>query len=226
MAHFYKSQKLVQVGSQIGLGVLRALLCTVRLRYIDERTRRFFLDAPPNYIYALWHGTILVPMWANRNNGAGVLVSHSRDGEYIARIAEGFGYEAVRGSSSRGGHTALRRMVEKAREGKHLMITPDGPRGPLHHFQIGAVYLARMTGLPLVPIGIALTRHWTVRAGGWDRFLVPKPCALGVLKAAEAVSVPRRASEEHMEGLRKLLERALRKETDQAQRVADALARS
>jgi len=224
MRKFYKSTKLVSLGSRVGLGVLRGLLCTVRLRYLDELTRRLCLAPADNYIYAIWHGTILVPLWAHRNRGLGVLVSRSRDGEYIARIARRFGYEAIRGSSSRGGHVGLRRMVEKAREGKHLIITPDGPRGPLHHFQIGAVYLARLTGLPVIPVGLALTRRWTVRAGGWDRFLVPKPGALGVAKAAEPVRVTRRASQAHMERLRESLERTLRGLTEEVDRAAEALA--
>ncbi len=37
----------------------------------------------------------------------------------------------------------------------------------------GALIVARLTGLPLIPVGVAGTSVWT--ANSWDRFIVPKP---------------------------------------------------
>ena len=59
----------------------------------------------------------------------------------------------------------------------HLVITPDGPRGPRRQVQAGMVYLAARTGVPIVPVGIGYDRPW--RTKSWDRFAVPRPGVRG-----------------------------------------------
>jgi len=127
----------------------------------------------------------------------------------------------VRGSTSKGGGAALRRMVEIARDGRRLAVTPDGPRGPRHSYQMGTIYLARLTGLPILNAGVGLTRYWTLPS--WDRFMVPKPGALAVYKVDEPVYVPRRASRDELEALRVRLENRLRALTDSMDEYTRAL---
>ena len=82
-------------------------------------------------IYAFWHGRLMVPLWTHRNSNVGILISRSRDGEYVARVAEKMGFHVIRGSSTRGAaesfsllHEALCRRV---RRGNHSRRA-DGPK--------------------------------------------------------------------------------------------------
>lgn len=109
-------------------------------------------------IAAFWHDQQLLMPLFYRGPGATVLISRHRDGELIARILARFGMEAVRGSTTRGGPAALRRLIELGRLGRDLILTPDGPRGPRHVAQKGAVLLARATGLPIVPVAVAYSK--------------------------------------------------------------------
>ncbi|MGQ0562091.1 MAG: DUF374 domain-containing protein, partial [Gemmatimonadota bacterium] len=93
-----------------GRAVLDSLLGTVHFRIV----------APPPHvgapvIYTLWHGRLLPLTYQHRQQGIATLISRSADGEYIARIVERWGYRTARGSSSRGGSTALRELVKAAR---------------------------------------------------------------------------------------------------------------
>ncbi len=90
-------------------------------------------------------------------------------------MVEGWGYETVRGSTSRGGGAALRGLVKAARSGRSLAITPDGPRGPRQRLQPGVITAAQMTGLPIIPLAGGASRAWW--PGSWDRFCIPKPFA-------------------------------------------------
>jgi len=218
-----KGGRLQGAGFSAGLSFLRVLLRTVRLRPLDKRSRLWGEKPPRNVIYSFWHAKLLAPLYSHRDKGIGVMISHSRDGEIIARIAEALGFEPVRGSTSRGGKGALKRMVELARAGRHLAFTPDGPRGPRHQYQMGAIYLARLTGLPLVNVGIAYTRHWTLPS--WDRFEIPKPGATTLYRVDEPVYVTREFSKEEFETLRLQLEERLKNLTEEAERRARALAR-
>ena len=58
-------------------------------------------------ILALWHGRILAATLYFRDRGIVAMTSENFDGEWVARLMRRFGYDAARGSTSRGGARAL-----------------------------------------------------------------------------------------------------------------------
>ncbi len=143
--------------------------------------------AGERFIYAFWHQRQVFFTWSHRGVSAAVLVSRSADGEMIARTMELSGIDAVRGSSSRGGAAAAREMVEILRSGRDVGITPDGPRGPAREVKEGAVRVAQLAGMPIVPIANALSNKLEVRS--WDRFQVPLPFGRSVVIYGEPLRV-------------------------------------
>src|SRR6185437_8937636 len=107
-----------------------------------------------------------------RRMGKGMagLVSASKDGAFLAAILERFKIQPVRGSSSRRGSQALLELTSWAEVGYDLAITPDGPRGPKYTVQPGAMSLAQLTGLPIVPFGFHA--HWKIQLKSWDAFQI------------------------------------------------------
>lgn len=124
-------------------------------------------------IMAFWHSRILPATVFFQRRGIVVITSQNFDGEWIATIIERFGYGTARGSTSRGAARALVQLRKTMAEGKPTAFTLDGPRGPAKVAQPGAVFLAKITGNPIVPFHIEAARHWT--ANSWDRTQVPKP---------------------------------------------------
>jgi lysophospholipid acyltransferase (LPLAT)-like uncharacterized protein len=159
-----------------------------RLLQIWARTLRFeiedradVINAPPNerYIGALWHNRLLLfpfvlKRYLPQRQGA-ALISTSRDGAILADLVERFGYEVVRGSSSRKGASAMRQLAEVIASGRDVVITPDGPRGPAYELGQGIVFLAQQTGAAVVPVNMEYSSCWRLRS--WDRFILPKPFA-------------------------------------------------
>lgn len=138
-------------------------------------------------VLACWHEELLPLLWHGRGIGLGVIVSGSRDGEYAARLAEGFGYKALRGSSSRRGGRALLEAVRALQAGTSVAFTPDGPRGPRRVFKPGAALAAQRAGVPLVPIRATPVQAWRLRS--WDRFAIPKPGALVRIAYGDPIQV-------------------------------------
>jgi lysophospholipid acyltransferase (LPLAT)-like uncharacterized protein len=126
-------------------------------------------------LFALWHGELLALLWLHRRERMSVLISQHSDGEVIARIARSLGYEAVRGSTSRGGVRAALELVQVLEARREVAITPDGPRGPRHEFAPGTLAIAQRSGAPLVCVRANASRGWHLRT--WDRFVIPKPFA-------------------------------------------------
>ncbi|HKW03605.1 MAG TPA: DUF374 domain-containing protein, partial [Vicinamibacterales bacterium] len=61
-------------------------------------------------ILALWHGRILAATLYFRDRGIVAMTSENFDGEWVARLMRRFGYQAARGSTSRGGVRALAQL--------------------------------------------------------------------------------------------------------------------
>ena len=170
-------------------------------------------------IYSLWHGRMLYPAFFRRNREASVLVSYSLDGERLAGALSVLGYRTVRGSSSRGGATALRHLLKALRSGRDVGIASDGPRGPALHVQPGIIQLASRSGAPILPLVFGAARAKTFSS--WDRFCLPRPFARVALVFGKPVRVPREGDDTLLETKRRELET----EMHWALEAADAAAR-
>jgi lysophospholipid acyltransferase (LPLAT)-like uncharacterized protein len=160
----------------IGLFVLYYLinvLCKSLKITVKNKTVTDKLDSSNSkYVLAFWHGTMLLPWFMHRDQNFSALISKSRDGDLLARILKKWNYQVIRGSSSKGGETALGIMVDFALNGYSVSITPDGPRGPACRMKAGAVITAKKSGLPLVLAGIGYEGKRNLKS--WDNFSIPK----------------------------------------------------
>ncbi|HEY3381863.1 MAG TPA: lysophospholipid acyltransferase family protein [Vicinamibacterales bacterium] len=158
-------------------------------------------------ILALWHGRILPATVYFRDRGVVAMTSQNFDGEWIARIMRRFGYAAARGSTSRGARQALLQLRRDMAGGRPAAFTVDGPRGPARKAQPGAVFLAKITGNPILPFHIEARPCWTARS--WDATQVPKPWSRVAIAMGEPLWVPADADAARLEGHRVELERRL-----------------
>jgi len=124
-------------------------------------------------IYAFWHDRIFLSTYFFRNRGIVVMTSQSRDGEYIARFIQRFGYGVARGSSTRGGVGAIVEMARLMRANCPTGFSIDGPKGPRYVAKMGAVLLAKKTGNPVLTFCITPRKFWTLKS--WDRLQIPRP---------------------------------------------------
>lgn len=192
------------VGAALGAAILGGSSRLVRLKRLHvERETRALVDHK-SVVYAFWHGRGWLVAGRAGRRGSAVLISLSEDGDVMARAATRLGLHPVRGSSSRRGRESLAEMTRELAEGRSAAITPDGPRGPRHHAQIGAVVLAARSGKPIVPMGIAAHPAWEMKS--WDSFQIPRPGARAVVVYGEPIEVP---AVEDLEPWRVQLEAAL-----------------
>jgi len=180
--------------------VLRAIARTWRVRRSGVAGEQLLRSDRP-WVVAMWHGRMLtlMPIEGHCRRNIGVLVSPSDDGGLAKRALDSFGYRVVRGSLSRRGARAMREMHALLADGGQLVITPDGPRGPRHSINAGPAWLARATGAPILPVGVAMSRAWRLRS--WDRMTIPKPFAKVAIHYGEPVHVDADSDDEQLEAL-------------------------
>ncbi|MGD0902625.1 MAG: lysophospholipid acyltransferase family protein [Terracidiphilus sp.] len=140
---------------------------------VEGVTPTVFGERSPANIYCFWHQCVLPCTVYFRYSRAVILISRSFDGELVTRILRLFGFDAVRGSSSRGAREGLLGLARVIETGRTAIFTADGPLGPIYQTKMGPIKLAQMTGAPIGAFHLQPERAWTIRS--WDRFLVPKP---------------------------------------------------
>ncbi len=162
---------------------------------------QFTTDKPP-CVAIFWHDRILLTTYFWRFSNYAAMVSQSFDGEYIARVSQRFGHGIARGSSTRGGTNAIRKMIRLLKKEKFsLTLTIDGPKGPRYEIKTGALLLAKATGVPLVPMLIQPRKFWSLKT--WDRLQIPKPFTTAKVFVGDPITIPKDSSVADMEDYRK-----------------------
>lgn len=140
---------------------------------------RFFIDKEIKdepYIIAFWHGELLMAPFLYKKirtkPNISVMISEHFDGEIISRLIAFFGFDSLRGSSSKGAKRVLLGAINAIKDGKDIGITPDGPRGPRYSVADGIVAISQKTDAKIVVFRIKANRYWELKS--WDRFMIPK----------------------------------------------------
>ena len=183
MKSFLRSPAVQGALARLVSAYVRLITATLRWRVENLPAAQDALSRPEGAICLFWHGRIAhgmacLPFLGERPRR--VMISLSADGEFIALAAERIGAPAIRGSTGRkgealakGGAGAFRAAVKAIADGAIMLVTPDGPRGPLHVMPDGPVQLARAARCRAFAIGLAARP--AIRLGSWDQGELPLP---------------------------------------------------
>jgi lysophospholipid acyltransferase (LPLAT)-like uncharacterized protein len=205
---------------------LRLIWSTFRLEIQGDEEVRRLLAAREPVVFAFWHEGLLVigryiAQLLNEGFNITFLISPSVDGELGVQLLARYGSKAVRGSARRSGAAALRGLNRAIRRDRASpCVTLDGSKGPRRYCKPGAIMVARISGVPIVPIACASHRGW--RAPTWDRHLIPKPAARVVVVVGEPYTVPRHMDEEALEAHRIDLEARVNALVEKAEAMVNA----
>ena len=168
---------------------MRVLFCTVRRCAIVTVAGTNPYDTPGSdrFLYSVWHDSMVIPTFGGRHRCSTALTSHHADGSFVAETLRWQHISAVRGSTNRISTGGLRDLLAKTQT-RHLVITPDGPRGPNRRMSAGIIYLASRTGRAIVPTAYACSRCWRIK-GSWSDLIIPKPFARVVLMAGTPIHI-------------------------------------
>jgi lysophospholipid acyltransferase (LPLAT)-like uncharacterized protein len=187
--------------------------------YYDERLDPAHDEFRGPVIYVFWHEYIPFLFYTRSFCNIAMLVSQHRDAELLSQAARFYGFETVRGSTQRGGGTALRDLHRKGQY-MNLAITPDGPRGPRRRCAPGAVYLSSKMQIPIVAVGLGYNRPYRMQT--WDRFALPPMWGRGRAILGPALQMPAELDRDGVEHYRQEVEHQLNTLTTLAEDWADS----
>ncbi|HEU19990.1 MAG TPA: DUF374 domain-containing protein [Deltaproteobacteria bacterium] len=179
---------------------------TVNVTLENEEGVTNYLNEGGRVILASWHqrffGGFYLPRMFNRP--ISIMISKSRDGDFIADVVGRIGWRPVRGSGSRGGKKALKILIEDMKNYQLVGHIVDGPTGPPRVIKPGLISLAQHAHAAVCPTFVHYERSWTFNS--WDRFMVPKPFSSAVIRFGQLVFIPSDLGSDEFENVRLCIE--------------------
>ena len=191
----------------------------MRFEEINPDIPKSFLVRSTPGIAAFWHGRLLMMPLLYKGKNLGFLVSPHRDGQVVGKALTRFGFHPILGSTTRKGFSSFKQMNKALQNGSNIAITPDGPRGPRYHVQMGIIELAKLSGRRIIPLSFSASRRKIFET--WDHFLLPYPFSRGVFIWGEPIAVDPNGDRAHLEERRALLEKRLNELTERADHYFD-----
>lgn len=206
------------VAGKIVVYVCRFIFFSSRkhFHFVDPGTNPYSKTRSESFIYSVWHDSLMMPVFLGRHRNTSAIVSKNFDGGYVAEVLKGSRIGSIRGSSSKGGAAAVRQVLA-LEEDHHVVVTPDGPRGPAREMKSGVVFLAAKTGRPIVPTAFIVKRNLEF-AGKWTTLSIPLPFTTIHAYTGAPLRIPAKISSEDLNFYTERLQEAMDQLNEEAQK--------
>lgn len=197
------------VGPSLVHAIYVSLRATWRVTFDECPSFREALAARRPVILAHWHGDELALIQLVVRYRIATLTSTSRDGELMDGVLRRLGAATARGSSSRGGASGLRGLVQYCRkEGRNVSFAVDGPKGPIYQVKPGVFEFSRLMDAPVYAVSVGVSHPWVSRRS-WNRAVLPKFFSRVHVRVAECLPPVSRDTDPRDPALARTLEDAL-----------------
>ncbi len=186
---------------------IRLYASTFRLTVKNEDEWMDYLKKGGRVLLCVWHQQFFSAIHyfkTYKKYAPGLMISRSADGDLIAGVASRTGWRPARGSSSKGGKSAMMEVISHLKEtglAAHIM---DGPRGPIGKDKAGAISIALAADAVIVPFYLSADKAWY--SNSWDKFFIPKPFARVTLTYDRMIPLTKPGIEKDFEALRSQVE--------------------
>lgn len=207
------------------VGLFRIIDSSIDLHIFGYEHMAALLRAARPFLIVVWHGRGLLPVFFFQGLPLVIYTSHARDGSFrpgsraMRRITlaalQHLGYHVLDAARFPTESRGVIRFLQSLEHGRGGVIAADGPSGPMFRAKPGAAFVAKKTGVALVPVGAGL-QH-AIAMESWDQFELPVPFVRGALVIGEPIDVPDDIDEAHLEILSKQLETMLNDLTARAE---------
>ncbi len=190
-------------------GYLRFIYWSARKTIIHKNRAEGFINGKQNMLGCFWHGRLCFApsTWPLGKKPVSMLISSHNDGKLISAVINKLHIETIEGSTGKEGIKALKEVVDTVSHKHSVCFTPDGPRGPRFTVSDGVIAAARLSAVPIIPVGLSYSHAKVIKS--WDRFFLPFPFGRLAIVWGEPLHVPKEAKDGEFNKYRITLQKRL-----------------
>ena len=132
------------------------------------------LDNENGLFFAIWHNRLAYSMYifGNYKNAFGLTSPHS-DGKIIGKLVLMMNHKIIQGSTNKNSNSAVKEIIKQITNGGKIVVTPDGPRGPVYKNGSVITKIASKYNKKVIPVSCYASRYFELTS--WDKMMLPKP---------------------------------------------------
>ena len=211
------TQQLLALVSAIYIKLV-TLTSSIIIKNIESP--QFYWENNKPFILAFWHSQLMMISYCwNSESKINVLASGHSDGRFGAIVGKYFKLNNIPTSSNEKS-ISLKPVFTLLRNSQYIGITPDGPRGPNQKVSDGIIKIAKVTQVPIIPIGFASSKFRILKS--WDSFLITKPFSKSAFVWGKTITIPKNCTDNEIEEYKNILEKELNICVEKAKIETDA----
>jgi lysophospholipid acyltransferase (LPLAT)-like uncharacterized protein len=132
------------------------------------------IDNENGLFFAIWHNRLAYSMYifGNYKNTFGLTSPHS-DGKIIGKLVLMMNHKIIKGSTNKNSNSAVKEIIKQITNGSKIVVTPDGPRGPIYKNGSVITKIANKYNKKLIPVSCHASSYFELKS--WDKMMIPKP---------------------------------------------------
>ena len=177
---------------------------TSNIKYENiDSPKKYWQNEKP-FILAFWHGQLMTFSYTWKiNKKLNILASSHSDGRFGASIARYFKLNNIPISSD-GNNLSLRPIFKILNSNNYIAITPDGPRGPKEKVSEGIIKIAKISKVPIIPVGFGSSKNFCLKS--WDSFLITLPFSKCRIVWGDSITIPENLEDQEIATYKKIIE--------------------
>tara|TARA_B100001142_G_scaffold62940_1_gene62193 strand:- start:1049 stop:1729 length:681 start_codon:yes stop_codon:yes gene_type:complete len=177
---------------------------TSNIKYENiDSPKKYWQNKKP-FILAFWHGQLMTFSYTWKiNKKLNILASSHSDGRFGASIARYFKLNNIPISSD-GNNLSLRPIFKILNSNNYIAITPDGPRGPKEKVSEGIIKIAKISKVPIIPVGFGSSKNFCLKS--WDSFLITLPFSKCRIVWGDSITIPENLEDQEIATYKKIIE--------------------
>ncbi len=157
--------------------ILKLLWWSWRIEIVEPPLLQKWLKEQKPFLLAHWHGDEIALLPLVKRYRLATITSTSQDGNLMAWMISKLGGVSSRGSSTRGGVSALRGLLKFMKyHHRNSSLAVDGPKGPIYKVKPGIFEISRLANAPIFWAGVSANRYYTFEKA-WNKAILPLPFA-------------------------------------------------
>ncbi len=174
--HYLKNSQLIfNLVSGIIFVYLKFAYLTSKWHFVmpkdlDEKK----IDNENGLFFAIWHNRLAYSMYifGNYKNTFALTSPHS-DGKIIGKLVLMMNHKIIQGSTNKNSNSAIKEIIKQITNGGKIVVTPDGPRGPIYKNGSVITKIASKYNKKLIPVSCHTSSYFELKS--WDKMMIPKP---------------------------------------------------
>lgn len=179
---------------------------------VEQKGNFKFLENeyPEKFVVFIWHGDSYAYYPYLKGKKLNIVTTQNKRGGVVSRISKHFGYDVMRLPDLAAGGNYIFQLRKKINQNNkaNLVLSVDGPLGPLHEIKDFALIMPLFSKRRILPLTIKIKYSFSLK-NRWDQLKIPLPFNKITISANKTFTVEKKDRKEKFRTLKEEIKKIM-----------------